>query len=86
LRQPGYVILTSGTYKLSGPIALKSNVVLKGAGDSTIIFADGSICNSAEAPAYIFGSGVSNSSFKDRKKTITIDCIVDILTENWSAR
>jgi hypothetical protein len=57
---PGYVLLTAGTYKISGPITLKSNVILKGAGDSTIIFADGSVCNSAGAPAYIFGSGVSN--------------------------
>jgi hypothetical protein len=57
---PGCVLLTAGTYKISGPIILKSNVVLKGAGDSTIILADGSVCNSAGAPAYIFGSGVSN--------------------------
>ena len=57
---PGYVLLTAGTYKISGPILLKSNVVLKGAGDSTIIFANGSVCNSAGAPAYIFGSDVSN--------------------------
>ena len=57
---PGCVLLTSGTYKISGSIILKSNVVLKGTGDSTIIFADGSVCNSAGAPAYIFGSGVSN--------------------------
>jgi Pectate lyase superfamily protein len=57
---PGSVHLTAGTYKISGPILLKSNVVLEGAGDGTIIFADGSVCNSAGAPAYIFGSGVSN--------------------------
>jgi hypothetical protein len=57
---PGYVILGAGTYKISAPILLKSNVVLKGAGDSTIIFATGSVCNSEGSPAYIFGSGVSN--------------------------
>ena len=57
---PGYVILTAGTYKISAPIILKSNVVLKGAGDSTVIYADGSVCNSDGSPAYIFGSGVSN--------------------------
>jgi hypothetical protein len=57
---PGSVHLTAGTYKISGPITVNSNVILKGAGDSTIIFADGSVCNSAGAPAYIFGSGVSN--------------------------
>jgi hypothetical protein len=57
---PGCVLLTAGTYKISGSITLKSNVILKGAGDSTIIFADGSVCNSAGSPAYIFGSGVSN--------------------------
>jgi len=39
---------------------LKSNVVLKGAGDNTIIFADGSVCNSDGEPGYIYGSGVSN--------------------------
>jgi polygalacturonase len=38
---PGYVLLTAGTYNISGPILLKSNVVLKGAGDGTIIFANG---------------------------------------------
>ena len=58
--KPGYVLLTAGTYKISAPIVLKSNVVLKGAGDSTIIFADGSVCNSKEETAYVFGSGVSN--------------------------
>jgi Pectate lyase superfamily protein len=57
---PGYVLLTAGTYKIGGPILLKSNVVLKGAGDSTIIFANGSVCNSTGAPAYIFGLNVSN--------------------------
>ena len=56
----GYFFLTAGTYKISGPIVLKSNVVLKGAGDSTIIFASSSVCNSIGGPAYIFGSGVSN--------------------------
>ncbi|KKH96450.1 hypothetical protein EO95_10475 [Methanosarcina sp. 1.H.T.1A.1] len=57
---PGYVLLSAGTYKISAPIILKSNVVLKGAGDSTIIFATGSVCNSAGSPAYVYGSGVSN--------------------------
>ncbi|AKB58431.1 hypothetical protein MSBR2_1915 [Methanosarcina barkeri 227] len=57
---PGYVFLGAGTYQISAPIVLKSNVVLKGAGDDTIIFATGSVCNSGGAPAYIFGSGVSN--------------------------
>ncbi|MGA9111777.1 MAG: glycosyl hydrolase family 28-related protein [Smithella sp.] len=57
---PGYVLLTAGTYNISGPIRLKSNVVLKGAGDNTIIFANGSVCNSTGAPAYIFGLNVSN--------------------------
>ena len=57
---PGYVLLNAGTYNISGPIHLKSNVVLKGAGDSTIIFANGSVCNSAEEPAYIYGSNISN--------------------------
>ena len=56
----GYVLLTAGTYNISAPIMLKSNVVLKGAGDSTIIFANGSVCNSNEEHAYIFGSDVSN--------------------------
>ena len=56
----GYVLLTSGTYKISAPIILKSNVVLKGAGDSTIIFASSSVCNSEGESAYVFGSGVSN--------------------------
>jgi len=57
---PGHVLLTAGTYTISGPIRLKSNVVLEGAGDSTIIFADGSVCNSAEEPGYVYGSGISN--------------------------
>jgi hypothetical protein len=57
---PGYVLLTAGTYKLTGPVILKSNVVLKGAGDSTIIYADSSVCNSNSAPGYIMGTGVSN--------------------------
>ncbi len=54
------MFLTAGTYKISGPILLKSNVVLRGAGDSTIIYASGSVCNSEGAPGYVFGSGVSN--------------------------
>jgi hypothetical protein len=58
---PGYVVLSAGTYKISAPIVLKSNVVLKGAGDSTIIYAaSSSVCNSEGAPAYVYGSGVSN--------------------------
>ncbi|AKB76172.1 hypothetical protein MSLAZ_2911 [Methanosarcina lacustris Z-7289] len=57
---PGSVRLGAGTYQISAPIILKSNVVLKGAGDSTIIFATGSVCNSEGSPAYVFGSGVSN--------------------------
>ncbi|MCC4768774.1 DNRLRE domain-containing protein [Methanosarcina sp. DH2] len=57
---PGVVVLTAGTYEISAPIILKSNVVLKGSGDDTIIFAKGSVCNSASSPAYIYGSGVSN--------------------------
>src|SRR5574344_2070319 len=35
-------------------------IVLKGAGNDTIIFATGSVCNSDGSPAYVFGSGVSN--------------------------
>jgi hypothetical protein len=57
---PGYVLLTAGTYQISAPIVLKSNVVLKGAGDSTIIYATESVCNSDSAPGYIIGVGVSN--------------------------
>ena len=57
---PGYVLLGAGTYQISAPIILKSNVVLKGAGDSTIIYATGSVCNSEGSPAYVFGSGVTN--------------------------
>jgi uncharacterized membrane protein len=57
---PGYVLLGAGTYQISAPIILKSNVVLKGAGDSTIIYATASVCNSEGSPAYVFGSGVSN--------------------------
>jgi PKD repeat protein len=57
---PGVVLLTAGTYKITGSIILKSNVMLKGAGDSTIIYADGSVCNSEGAPGYVYGSGVSN--------------------------
>ncbi len=57
----GFVLLTAGTYNISGPIVLKSNVVLRGADDSTIIRGNGSsVCNSDEEPAYIFGSGVSH--------------------------
>ncbi len=57
----GYVLLTAGTYRISAPIVLKSNVVLRGAGVSTIIFGNGpSVSNSEREPAYIFGSGVSN--------------------------
>jgi hypothetical protein len=57
---PGYVLLNAGTYNISGSIRLKSNVVLKGAGDSTIIFANGSVCTSNGAPAYIYGLNISN--------------------------
>lgn len=57
---PGHVRLTAGTYRISGPILLESNVILEGAGDNTIIFADGSVSNSDGAPAYVYGSGVSN--------------------------
>ncbi|MDD3245338.1 MAG: disaggregatase related repeat-containing protein [Methanosarcina sp.] len=39
---------------------MKSNVILKGAGDSTIIFATSSVCNSEGSPAYVFGLEVSN--------------------------
>lgn len=57
---PGYVILTAGTYQVSAPIVLKSNVVLHGAGDSTIIYGNGeSVCNTSGQPAYIYGDGVS---------------------------
>ena len=62
---PGYVLLSAGTYEISAPIILKSNVVLKGAGDNTVIYADGSVCNSDGSPAYIFGSGVSNVEVSD---------------------
>ena len=58
--KPGYVLLTAGIYNISAPIILQSNVVLKGAGDDTIIFANGSVCNSDEEHAYIMGSDVSN--------------------------
>jgi hypothetical protein len=58
---PGIVLLTAGTYKISGSIIAKSNIILKGAGEDTVIFASGpAVCNSQGAPAYIFGSGVSN--------------------------
>ncbi|WP_048174139.1 disaggregatase related repeat-containing protein [Methanosarcina siciliae] len=62
---PGYVVLSAGTYQISAPIILKSNVVLKGAGDSTIIYATSSVCNSEGSPAYIFGSGVTNVEVSD---------------------
>jgi hypothetical protein len=58
---PGYINLTSGTYQISSPIILKSNVILKGEGNDTIIYAGSSVCNSPEAPAYVYGSGVSNA-------------------------
>ena len=45
LSNPGYVLLTAGTYNISAPIVLQSNVVLKGQGNSTVIFANGSVCN-----------------------------------------
>ena len=32
LSDPGYVLLTAGTYNISAPIVLQSNVILKGAG------------------------------------------------------
>jgi uncharacterized membrane protein len=58
---PGVVLLSAGTYKISAPIILKSNVILKGAGDNTIIYGSGSsVCNSDGSPAYVYGSGVSN--------------------------
>ena len=56
----GYVLLTAGTYNISAPIELKSNVVLKGAGNDTIIFASDSVCNSKKKPGYIMGSDISN--------------------------
>ena len=57
----GYVLLTAGTYNISAPIVLKSNVVLKGAGDDTVIFASSdSVCNSKKEHGYITGSDVSN--------------------------
>jgi Pectate lyase superfamily protein len=74
---PGYVLLSAGTYKISGPISLKSNVVIKGAGDGTIIFATGSVCNSAEAPAYIFGSGISNAEISSLQFQSTATKISD---------
>ncbi|HWR25557.1 MAG TPA: PGF-pre-PGF domain-containing protein [Methanosarcina sp.] len=58
--KPGFILLTAGTYNISAPIILQSNVVLKGAGDSTIIFANGSVCNSEERHGYITGLNVSN--------------------------
>jgi hypothetical protein len=74
---PGSVLLTAGTYKISAPINIKSNVILKGAGDSTIISADGSVCNSAGAPAYIYGSGVSNVEISNLKFKSTASKISD---------
>ena len=62
---PGYVNLTNGTYQLSSPIILKSNVILKGEGNDTIIYATDSVCNSAAAPAYVYGSGVSNAEISN---------------------
>lgn len=57
---PGHVVLIAGTYKISAPIVLKSNVVLEGAGDSTIIYAiNSSVCNSEAQPGYIYGNSVS---------------------------
>ena len=57
----GYVFLTAGTYNITAPIILKSNVVLKGAGDDTVIFGSSdSVCNSKDEPAYITASDVSN--------------------------
>ncbi len=75
--KPGCVLLTAGTYKISSPILLKSNVVLKGAGDSTIIFADGSVCNSEEEPAYLFGPGVSNVEICNLQFQSTATCTDD---------
>ncbi len=84
----GYVLLTAGTYNISAPIMLKSNVVLKGAGDNTIIFANGSVCNSEEEHGYIMGLNVSNveicnlqfqstaSQFSDGGHGEYRDCIV----------
>jgi hypothetical protein len=57
---PGYVLLNAGTYNLSGSVNLKSNIVIKGVGNDTIIFANGSVCNTAKEPAYIFGTNISN--------------------------
>jgi hypothetical protein len=57
----GVVILGPGTYRLTGPIVLKSNVILKGSGDGTIIYGSSGVCNSESAPGYIYGNGISNS-------------------------
>ncbi|MCU7526745.1 MAG: hypothetical protein HF308_19910 [Ignavibacteria bacterium] len=54
------VILNPGIYKISAPIVLKSGTVLKGSGDSTVIYASGSVCNSESSPAYIYGYNVKN--------------------------
>ncbi len=60
LSNPGYILLTPGTYNISAPIVLQSNVVLKGQGNSTVIFANGSVCNTKKEHGYITGSDVSN--------------------------
>jgi parallel beta-helix repeat protein len=57
----GCVLLIAGTYNISAPIVLKSNMVLKGVGDDTIIFASSdSVCNSKKEHGYITGADVSN--------------------------
>ena len=56
----GSVLLTAGTYNITAPIVLKSNIVLKGAGNDTVIFASDSVCNSKKEHGYITGSDVSN--------------------------
>jgi polygalacturonase len=57
---PGHVVLVAGTYNISAPIVLKSNVVLEGAGDSTIIYAiNSSVGNSEAQPGYIYRNSVS---------------------------
>ena len=62
---PVCVRLAAGTYEISAPINLKSNVALKGSGENTIIFAIGSVCNSGKSPAYVYGLGVSNVEVSD---------------------
>jgi parallel beta-helix repeat protein len=54
------VVLNPGIYKISGPIVLKSGTVLKGSGDSTVIYASSGVCNSDSSPAYIYGYNVKN--------------------------